>query len=114
MDSILTSTKKFIGIEEDYEHFDPDILMNINSAMMTLMQLGVGPKTGFIVQDKNDTWATFLGGRNDLEAVKQYIFMKVRLSFDPPQNSFLVTAMEKQIAELEWRLNVQAEGPAYV
>lgn len=114
MDSILTSTKKFIGIEEDYTHFDPDILMNINSAMMSLMQLGVGPKTGFVVQDKNDTWPTLLGGRTDLEAVKQYIFMKVRLSFDPPQNSFLVTAMEKQIAELEWRLNVQAEGAVYV
>ena len=109
MDSILTSIKKLLGIEEDYIHFDGDITMAINSALMVLTQLGIGPQTGFVISDKTATWANFLGDRTDLEAVKSYVHMKAKLMFDPPSNSFLVEAMERHITEFEWRLNVQAE-----
>ena len=109
MDSILTSIKKLLGIEEEYEHFDTELIMNINSVFMILMQLGVGPAEGFSIEDKNATWSSFLAGRLDLNAVKTYGYLKVRLMFDPPQIGFLLESVNKQITELEWRLNVQAE-----
>lgn len=109
MESILTSIKKLLGIEEDYTHFDQDIIININSALMTLNQLGIGPPQGFSIQNKIKTWADYLGPSIDFEGVKSYIYLKVRLAFDPPSTSFVLDAMERQIKELEWRLNVQAE-----
>jgi len=114
MDSILTSIKKLLGIEEDYNQFDTDIIININSTLMALTQLGVGPVEGFSITDKTATWTEFLDGRKDLEGVKTYVYLKVRLLFDPPQTGFLVDAIKNQIAELEWRLNIQAEGGAPV
>ena len=110
MDSILASVKRLLGIEEEYTHFDPEIILNINAALMTLMQLAVGPKQGFIVTDDTATWQDFIGDRTDMEAVKTLVYLKVRLTFDPPQMGYLVDAITKQIAELEWRLNIQAEG----
>jgi hypothetical protein len=74
-----------------------------------LNQLGVGPEEAFKITDDDDVWDTFLEDHLDLELVKSYIFLKVRLLFDPPQNSFLVNAIEKQIEQFEWRLQVQAE-----
>lgn len=108
--SILTSIKKLLGIEADYTHFDQDIVMYINSAFSTLAQLGVGPTTGFRIEDDQADWNNFVGDRLDLELVKTYVYLKVRLIFDPPQNSFLVDSIKNQISEHEWRLNVQAEG----
>lgn len=108
--SILTSIKKSLGIEEDYEQFDPDIIMYINSALMNLNQIGVGPEAGFMIEDKTATWEEYLEARTDLYAVQTYIYLKVRLIFDPPQMGYLVDAINKQIDELVWRLNVQAEG----
>lgn len=110
MVSILTSIKKLLGIEEDYTYFDNDIIMNVNSALFNLMQLGVGPTSGFTIKDKEATWADFLGDRIDLEPVKTYVYLKTRLAFDPPQTSFLIDAIKNQISEIEWRLNVQVEG----
>lgn len=110
MDSILTSIKKMLGIEQEYTQFDLDIILNINSVLMTLSQLGVGPETGFAIIGAEETWDDFLGDRTDLESVKSYIYLKVRLLFDPPTSSFVLEAMERQINEFEWRLNVQAEG----
>lgn len=110
MDSILTSIKKQLGIVEEYEHFDSDIILNINTAFMHLNQLGVGPEDGFIISDKSATWSEYLNGRRDLEGVKSFVYLKTRLAFDPPQMGYLVDAITKQISELEWRLNVQAEG----
>lgn len=109
MDSILTSIKKLLGIEEEYTQFDTDIIVGINSALMTLSQLGVGLTTSFMITDKTSTWVDFLGDKNDIEGVKLHVYLKTRLSFDPPSNSFLIDAIKEQIKELEWRLNVQVE-----
>ena len=109
MESILTSVKKDLGIDKDDRAFDPDIIRRINSAFMVLMQLGVGPKGGFRVTSELDTWDKFLNGRTDLESVKDYVFMKVRLVFDPPTNAALLEALKQEIAELEYRLNAQVE-----
>ena len=109
MDSILTSIKKLLGITEEYEHFDPDIIMHINSAFMILNQLGVGPEEGFSIKDKSSTWNEFLSGGANLEAVKTYVYLKVKLMFDPPLSSTVIEAIKSQISELEWRLNVSTD-----
>lgn len=109
MESILTLVKKALGIEEDYEHFDTDIIMFINTSFMNLNQLGVGPRECFSINDKTSTWTDFLADRTDLNGVKSFVYLYVRLAFDPPQNSFLVDALKTQLQELSWRLNAQAE-----
>lgn len=111
MDSILTSVKKKIGMEEDYEHFDSDIIDHINSTFMILNQMGVGPSTGYAITGKYETWSDYLGDDElKLNGVKTYVFMKARLVFDPPTSSSLLTALENSIKEYEWRLNVAAES----
>lgn len=110
MDSILNSIKKKLGIQEDYTHFDEDIIMDINSVFMILNQLGVGPDEPFTIEDEYSTWDEFIDDTR-IEAVKSYMYMRVRLMFDPPTSGFLVDSLNKQIAELEWRMNVQAETP---
>lgn len=110
MESILTSVKRLLGIDEEYEYFDQEIILNINSALMTLHQIGIGPKEGFVIVDDSQTWEDFIGERKDLESIKTYLYLKTRLSFDPPQTGYLVDAITKQISEIEWRLNVQVEG----
>jgi len=110
MDSILTLIKKLLGVEEEYTHFDQDITMHINSVLFILTQLGVGPSNGFIITSKSETWVDFLGDRKDLSPVQTFIYLKVRLLFDPPTSSFVLEAIERQIAEFEWRLNVQIEN----
>jgi hypothetical protein len=107
--SILTSVKKALGIEEEYTHFDPDIIMFINAVLMQLTQIGVGPDTGFVITGKDETWDTFLGGKTDIEAVKTFVCLKVKLMFDPPSSSFVLEAIERQLKELEWRINVQVD-----
>ena len=111
MDSILTSIKKLLGITEEYEHFDPDIIMHINSAFMILNQLGVGPEEGFSIRDKSSTWDEFIHEGSNLEAVKTYVHLKVKLMFDPPLSSTVIEAIKSQINELEWRLNVSVDPP---
>ena len=109
MDSILVSIKKLLGIAADYTHFDPDIIMHINSAFSILTQLGVGPPEGFRIEDNTKTWNDFIGDTTRIDAVKSYIYLKVGLMFDPPTSSAVLSAKERQISELEWRLNVAAE-----
>lgn len=111
MDSILTSIKKLLGITEEYENFDQDIIMHINSAFMILNQLGVGPKNGFSINDKSSTWDEFIPESSNLEAVKTYVHLKVKLMFDPPLSSTVIEAIKSQINELEWRLNVSVDPP---
>jgi hypothetical protein len=115
MESILTSIKKLLGIEEDYTHFDADIVMHINSVFMILTQLGVGPSEGFIIEDKTKTWTDFLPNSDlaKLSAVKSFIYLKVRLLFDPPSSSAVIESTNKLISELEWRLNISAESFDY-
>lgn len=108
MDSILTSIKKLLNIAEDYEYFDADIIMHINSALLVLTQLGVGPPNGFIISDKTAIWDDFIGDAN-LEMVKSYIYLKVKLLFDPPTSSAAMDAANRMISEFEWRLNIAVE-----
>ena len=109
MENILDSIKKLLGIDEMDLNFDQELIMHINSVFMVLNQLGVGPVGGFKISSNEEVWTDFVGTRLDIESVKSYIYLKVRLLFDPPQNSFLVGAIEKQIEENEWRLQVQVE-----
>ena len=109
-ESILTSIKKLLGIPEDYEHYDADIIMHINSVFMILNQLGVGPSNGFSITDKTAVWGNFISDNDNLEAVKSYVYMKVRLLFDPPLSSAVMECMNRMIGELEWRLNSEAES----
>lgn len=110
MDSILTSTKKLLGIQEEYTDFDSDIIIHINSVLMNLNQIGIGPATGYRILGKTEKWADYLSSNINLEGVKTYIYFKVRLMFDPPSSSFVLDSIDRQIKELEWRLNIQAEG----
>lgn len=109
MDSILTSVKKMLGITEDYEHFDADLIMHINSVFMILTQLGVGPSEGFSIKDKSAVWGDFISNGSNLEAVKSYVYLKVKLLFDPPLSSAVTESMNRMISELEWRLNVSVD-----
>ena len=109
MDSILDSVKKNLGISAEYTVFDPDIIMHINSAFFVLSQLGVGPEKGFSISSKDDIWDSYITKDENLEAVKTYVYLKVRVTFDPPSSSFILTSMENQIKELEWRLNVAVD-----
>lgn len=108
-DSILTSTKIAMGIIPEYDSFDAQIIMLINSAFSTLSQIGIGPDDGFYIDDDSTTWNDYLDGKRILNMVIQYVHIYVRLGFDPPQNSFAVQSMKDQLNELTWRINVQAE-----
>ena len=110
MNSILLEIKQSIGLSEQETIFDSDIIMYINSAFLNLFQLGVGPSIGFYISDKTKTWNEFTTDLNILGYIKTYIFIKTKLLFDPPQTSFVLEALERQIQQIEWRLNVQAEG----
>lgn len=106
IESILTSIKKMLGITEEYEHFDSDLIMHINSVFMILTQLGVGPPSGFSIRDKTSIWKEFVSDETKFQLVKSYMHLKVKLLFDPPLSSAVMASMEKMIAEAEWRLNV--------
>ena len=107
--SILTDVKKMIGPSEIYDQFDTDLIIHINSVFNIIQQLGVGPKTGFSITDDSETWedyvSTFEEGENIIQMVKSYMYLKVRMQFDPPTGS-VATAFEEQIKEYEWRLSV--------
>lgn len=110
MESILTSIKKLLGITEEYTHFDVDIIMHINSVFMTLTQLGVGPEAGFIIEDSFTTWDEFIEDPIKLQAVKSYMYLRVKLLFDIGSlGSATISAYERQIAEFEWRLKEEVE-----
>ena len=110
MESILTSTKALAGLTEEYDHFDPQIIMYINSVFLVLKQLGVGPSEGFYVRDASDLWEDFISDNAVIrEAVKAYMGQKVRLKFDPPQNATLLQALKDSIHESEHRLRDEAE-----
>lgn len=110
MESILTSIKKLLGITEDYDHFDTDIIIHINTAFLSLTQLGIGPSTGFSIYGDVERWEDFIGESKELEAVKTYVYLKVKMIFDPPVNSFVLDSMKRTTDELEWRLNIQSES----
>jgi hypothetical protein len=110
MESILISIKKMLGLSEDYRQFDNDIIMHINTVFLNLTQLGVGPEAGFIIEDDSAYWSDFIDIENpQLHAVKTYMYLKVKLVFDPPLSSAVIESMKNQIAELEWRLNAAVD-----
>lgn len=109
MDSILTSIKKLLGIAEEDEHFDSDLIILINTAFEILCQLGVGPDKPFYIQDKTDTWDEFKTNGEDIRSVETYIFEKVKLLFDHPTSSVYAEELRNGASELEWRMNVMAE-----
>lgn len=105
MESILTSIKKLLGIQDAYEEFDSDIIIHINSVFMILNQMGVGPDAGFSIKDKTALWNEFVPEDSKKEGVKTYVYLKVRLIFDPPLSNIVVESMKNMISEFEWRLN---------
>ena len=109
MESILTSIKLLLGIKEEYEYFDYQLIMHINSVFFILTQLGVGPSEGFSIEDKFATWNEFLPDEQNLEAVKSYVHLKVKLLFDPPMSTAVTESINRLISELEFRLNAAAE-----
>lgn len=114
--SILLSTKKVLGLDAEYDVFDLDVLMHINAAFSILQQLGVGPEAGFMIEDETAVWADFvvdIGSEISLNLIKTYVQLKARMLFDPPTTSYLIDAMERQIKEYEWRLNVFREYVTY-
>ena len=108
-DSILDSVKKDLGITVEYTHFDPDIIMGINTSLSILNQLGVGPSSGFYITDRSAVWSDFLDNETQLEFVKSYISKKTKQLFDPPQTGPLAEALDKVLKELEWRINVAVD-----
>ena len=113
-ESILSTIKKLLGASTDYDPFDKDIIVLINSALFTLCQIGVGPKTPFSISDGSETWTDFLGeDASKFEMVKSYIFVKTKIVFDPPVNSFTLSALKEEADMYEWRLNVMSETPTW-
>ena len=115
MESILTSIKKLLGIAEEYTHFDADLIIHINSVLSILTQIGVGPSEGFSIKDESSVWGDFIPENSNLELpairelIKSYIYMKVKLLFDPPLNSAVIESTNRIISELEWRIQVAAD-----
>ena len=107
-DSILNSVKHMLGSCDDY--FDSDLITFINGVFSTLMQLGVGPKTGFSISGSDETWSSYTESKPELAMVKTYVYTKVRLRFDPPQGSSVLQLMQQDANELEWRLNVATDS----
>jgi hypothetical protein len=113
-DSILDGTKRALGIADDYLVYDQDILMHINSVFSTLQQLGIGPVDGFAIEDNSVEWDTFLEGNLKFNQVKTYMYLRVRLLFDPPTASYLLDSTKAQIGEFEWRIRAIREETEWV
>ena len=113
-DSILDSTKNTLSIPSTYDVYDGQIIMHINSVFATLHQLGIGPDPSYSITDDSETWDDFIDETENINSVKTYMYLKVRMIFDPPTTSFAIAAMEKQIEELEFRLNLVREGTSWV
>lgn len=109
MDSILTSIKQLLGIAQDDDSFNNELVIHINSAISVLTQLGVGPVEGFRITGPDEEWSALIGARLDIENVKSVVYYRVRLAFDPPQNSFTLDSMKKQCDEAEWRIEVEVD-----
>lgn len=109
VNSILDSVKKALGLVE-YEFFDADLIMHINTVFADLNQIGVGPEEGFRIEDESALWSDYISDDVLLNNVKSYMVLRVRLLFDPPSNSFVQTSYEKQIQELTYRMYVLTDN----
>ena len=108
-DSILTSIKKMIGPSVDNTYFDSDIMTHINTVFMELQQLGAGPENGFFIEDKNAVWTDFMQSSTLLNSIKTFMYLKVKLIFDPPSSTAAIDSINRIIDKLEWHINDQAE-----
>ena len=108
-ESILISIKKLLGITADYTNFDTDIIIHINSVLMILNQLGVGTE-GFAIENDKNIWSEFTQDIDRLSAIKTYVYLKVKMLFDPPLGGAVIESTKQMINELEWRLNVHSES----
>lgn len=113
-DSILDSVKEALGVPVDQPAFDSELILHINSVFSTLTQLGVGPVEGFVINDKTATWDDFIPNNLKMNDVKTFVFLRVKLIFDPPSTSFVIAAIQEQIKETAWRLNVTREETGWV
>lgn len=109
MDSILTSIKKLLGIQEEYTVFDADIMIHINTAFAILNQLGVGPAEGFMIEGPEEIWDEYIEDYN-FTMVKSFIYIHVRLAFDPPTSTALLESMKRTLDELTWRLELEGQN----
>lgn len=109
--SVLISIKKLLGIPEEVSDFDTDIIMHINSVFLTLNEIGVGPSDGFYIEDKDTLWTDYIDEGMVLNSVKSYMYLKVRLLFDPPSNSTTIESINRQISEFEWRIMIAVDQP---
>lgn len=112
MNSILISIKKLIGLTEQDESFDIDVILHINMAFATLSSVGVGQK-GFRIEDETTEWEAFTTDPEELGLVKDYVYFKTKLAFDPPTSSYVLESMNKTVSELEWRLHVHSSNGEY-
>ena len=109
MDSILESIKKLLGIPKEYEAFDADIIMHINTAFAILNQLGLGPEGGYGIEGYDDLWDDYIVSYN-MSMIKTFIYLKVRLAFDPPSSTALIESMQRTLDELTWRLELEGQN----
>lgn len=109
-DSILTSIKKLLNIDEDYTDFDQDIIIHINSVLSNLTQMGIGVEQGLAISDKTATWSDFISDSKKVNQIRSYVYIKVRILFDPPQNSFTLEALKQEAKEMEYRLYTEYGG----
>lgn len=112
-DSILTTTKNALGIEESNTSFDDELVMHINSVLSEFTQLGLGPDVGYAITDASQTWADFISDELRYNQAKSLLFLKVRMLFDPPSIGYVLTALEKVIEKAEWRVNIAREEVVY-
>ena len=108
-DSILMTIRKLVCGNPYADHFDTDLLVHINACFSILNQLGVGPENGFVVTDETQSWSSYIADNYILNMVKTYVTLKVKKVFDPPLTSSVLEAMDKEISQLEWRLNVAVD-----
>ena len=108
-DSILMTIRKLVCGNPYADHFDTDLLVHINACFSILNQLGVGPENGFVVTDETQSWSSYIADNYILNMVKTYVTLKVKKIFDPPLTSSVLEAMDKEISQLEWRLNVAVD-----
>lgn len=106
MESILTTIKKLVGLMDDDDSFDLDLIVHINSVILLLTQIGIGPEDGFFIQDNTSTWEDFLGEGKNINAVKSYVYLKVKTLFDPPLSSAVAESLDRIAKEFEWRLYI--------
>lgn len=114
MTSILETTKRMLGIPSTYTHFDDELIIHINTAISILTQLGVGPSDGFSITSSTETWSDFVSDESKIKMIENYIFARVRLSFDPPASAAAIEALNKQMEMYEFRINLQVDrGETY-